>query len=255
MWKKILIGLVILVALGAGGVWYLLSNLDGMVKAMIEKYGSEATRATVTVQSVHLSLTTGEGTITGLRIGNPAGFSTPAAFTLGSVTVKLDTASLPGTGPIVLRAVDIGGPKVTYEAATSGGSNLQAIQKNVLGYAHALGANAANAPTPSGEPARKIIIRDLNVHGGQVNVSATVLRGESLSAPLPDIHLTDIGRDEGATPAQIANQVIGTISREAMQTGATALKDFLRGAVTAAAKDVTGRAKGVTDRVGGIFGR
>jgi len=255
MWKKILIGLVILVAIGAGGVWYLLSNLDSMVKAMIEKYGSEATGARVTVQSVHIGLATGEGTITGLRIGNPAGFASASAFTLGSVAVKLDPSSLPGTGPVVIRAVEVSGPQVTYEAGVSGGSNLQAIQKNVLDYAHRFGADAAHAPTPSGEPARKIIIRDLTARGGQVNVSATVLRGQALSVPLSDIHLTDIGRDEGATPAQIANQVIGTISRDAARTGAMALKDFLRGAVTGAAKGVTDRARGVTDQVGGIFGR
>jgi hypothetical protein len=32
------------------------------------------------------------------------------------------------------------------------------------------------------------------VRGGQVNVSAAMLGSEAMGAPLPDIHLTDIGK-------------------------------------------------------------
>ena len=43
--KKFILGLVVVVILVVGGVvFYGLSNLDALVKAAIEKYGSEATQ-------------------------------------------------------------------------------------------------------------------------------------------------------------------------------------------------------------------
>ena len=45
MMKKIAIGLVVLLGLIAGGVWYLFSNLDSFVKTAIQTYGSQATQS------------------------------------------------------------------------------------------------------------------------------------------------------------------------------------------------------------------
>ena len=49
MKKAILAVLVILVLAVAGGVYYITSNLDHLVKAAIEKYGSQATHTAVKV--------------------------------------------------------------------------------------------------------------------------------------------------------------------------------------------------------------
>ena len=51
--KKIILGLVLLIIFAiAGGVYYVLTNLDSMVEQAIEKYGSEATQTAVLVDSV-----------------------------------------------------------------------------------------------------------------------------------------------------------------------------------------------------------
>ena len=63
--------LVIIIA----AVVYLWSSLDSLVEAAIEKYGSQATKTNVEVGGVKLSLTSGAGSVKGLQVGNPTGFS------------------------------------------------------------------------------------------------------------------------------------------------------------------------------------
>ncbi len=232
MWKKIGIGLLLLLAIIAGGIWYLLSNLDSLVKTAIETYGSAATQTSVTVGRVKLSLTSGSGTVSGLGIGNPQGFTSPQALGVGAIAVQLDTSSLTGNGPIVVKTINIAQPRINYEitggvslTGVSTSSNLQIIQKNVQTYA----GGQASAP-PGGPPARKEIITNLYVTGGQVTlIAATILHGKKVTVPLPPLHLTNIGRASGgATPAQIASQVISAIIGQAAQTGATALTQQIK---------------------------
>jgi hypothetical protein len=64
----------------------------------------------------------------------------------------------------------------------------------------------------------KIIIENLYMRDGTVMVSAPAMTDETLSAPLPDIHLADIGKDGGgATPAEVASQVMAAIAASAKQ--------------------------------------
>ena len=76
--KKIILGvvLIVIVAIG-GGVYYVLNNLDDLVKAAIEKHGSAATQTSVRVDSVKINLLEGSGGISGLTIANTSGFDMP----------------------------------------------------------------------------------------------------------------------------------------------------------------------------------
>ncbi len=251
MWKKIGLGLAVLLAISAGALWYLVSNLDSLVKAAIEKYGSAATQTSVTADSAKLSLTSGSGTVSGLSIGNPSGFASPRALGVGAISVQLDTASLPGNGPIVLKTINIAQPQINYEVTggvsltgVSTASNLQIIQNNVKNYA----GRVAAAPPQGGAPARKEIINDLYVTGGKVNlIATTVLHGKKITVPLPPIHLTNIGRaGGGATPAQIASQIISAITSQAARTGAAALTQQVKAAAGGALPgNVGGTLKGL----------
>jgi hypothetical protein len=80
------------------------------------------------------------------------------------------------------------------------------------------------------------------------------LKGKVLSADLPVIHLTNIGRNEGGTtPADIAEKVLGAISDSAGQVASSSLTKELRsrlekageGAVGGTVKDVGGQIKGL----------
>jgi len=239
MWKKLGLAAAALLVIIAGVGWYLFSNLDSFIQQAIEKYGSAATQADVNVSGVQLSLNTGSGSINGLVVGNPAGFSTPHALALGGVAVQLDTASLPGTGPIIINEVTITNPQVTYEVrGLDNLSNLKVLQGNVQAYANT-GAQAT--PQSSGAPARTEIIRDLTITGGEIGISATALGGKALTVPLPTIHLTNIGQGHGgASPAEITREVLGAITNAATKVSATALANTLASTATGALKSGTG---------------
>jgi len=264
--KKIGIGVLVLVALVGFAGWYLFMNLDHLIKVAVEKYGSQATQTTVSLDSVKLSLTSGQGELSGLGVSNPKGFSSGKAFDLGSITVLVDKSSITGNGPIIVKSVDIEQPQVGFELATNGDTNLQAIQKNAQSYASSMagkaqdgGNSGATQASANGGGGRKMIINDLTIHNGQVAVSAAPLKGKQLSAPLPIIHLTDIGKNSGgATAAQVAEQLISSVSGAAARVALTELaKEKISGALGAVPGSAIGGA--AMDAVGGqvksIFGQ
>lgn len=256
MLKKVALVFAVLVVVIAGGIYYFASNLDGIVKAAIEKYGSEATQAKVSLKAVELSPAQGSGSVKGLVIGNPKGFSTPEAMSLGDVSISLDIGSLQ-SNPIVIKQVLIEQPAITYEYG-AGGSNLQAIQKNVQAYAASFGGSSGKADSSASAGSdkgseKKVVIQDLLISGGKIGISAAALQGRSLSSPLPTIHLKDIGKDKGgATPAEVAQKIIGTISAEASQIAASDLQKQLG---TLLKDGAGGAAGGAADKLKGLLGK
>ena len=73
--KKVVLGaiLVLLITIGFS-VYYLLSNLDSLVKSAIETYGSEATQTSVRVDNVKIVLQDGSGAIQRADRWQPQGF-------------------------------------------------------------------------------------------------------------------------------------------------------------------------------------
>jgi hypothetical protein len=264
MLKKLLIGVLALAVIVGAGIYYLYSNIGGIVKAAIETYGAAATQAKVTVDKVDLSLSTGEGRIAGVFVGNPKGFATAQALTVGTVSVKLDTNSVTRT-PIIIKEVIISAPTVTYERGTGGG-NLEAIQDNVQRYAGlSQPAAGGQAPAPSSPPASKpaggdtpepkFIIENLYVRDGKVAVSHTALQGRTLSSGLPAIHLKEIGKDKGgATPAEITEKVIGAITQQASKIASVDLDKALGQIKGAVGQQIQGLGAQVPQTVPGAVG-
>jgi hypothetical protein len=258
--KKIIIGLAVLLVLVGAGLFYLWSNMDGLIKTAIEKYGSQATQTQVKVDGVKISPTNGEGAISGVSVANPKGYSAANAFMLSTVSVKVDTATITKS-PVVIREIVIDRPQVAYEMGP-GGSNLQTIQANATkaggGGGGSGSGSAAQKPAATGEKKSevKLIIDNLYVRNGQVTGSHAALQGQKVNAALPTIHLSNIGKAKGgATPEEVASEVIAAISQQAARAAATDLNktiDSLKGSV-----GTTGGAGGgnVGDPLRAILGR
>src|SRR3990172_6817500 len=104
--NRTIIGLGIFLFLVAAALFLLLSGLDRIVAAAIEKYGSEATGTKVGVSSVKIALKGGTGSIRNLSVGNPPGFSEPDAFRLEDISVAMDPGAVTGN-PVVIDQVTI----------------------------------------------------------------------------------------------------------------------------------------------------
>lgn len=213
----------------------LMSNVGALIKAAVEKYGTEAFQAKVTLADADISLKNGQGQLKGFVVGNPKGFNTPSALRFGEVKVTLDTARST-KDLIVLKEVVIAAPEATYEFA-SGGSNFDVLQRNAQAYAKKMGAGGDKKEEKKGE-GPKLIIDNLYIRDGKVGVSHALLKGKQLDVPLPNIHLADIGKEKkGATPDEVAERVMTSISRGAQNAVGTLNIDKMLGGAAAAAKD------------------
>ena len=207
---KVLIALGVVGVLLAAAVFYLLSNLDRFVAGAIEKYGSDATGTPVKVSSVRIQLKEGKGSISNLSVGNPGGFSTPKALSLGKIAIALDTGSIT-KDPVVIDKIMVSAPRITYEINKSGNANINEIKKNVEAFIRkTAGAVEKKGPAGkgAGEEGKRILIRSLVVEGGEVAVQVAALSGKPLSASLPRMELKNIGGKGGSTPSEIAGQVL-----------------------------------------------
>ena len=240
--------LVVLILLVVGGGYFLFSNLGSLIVAAVEEYGSDVTQTEVSLANAEVDITSGEGALSGLTVGNPSGFNTDRAFSLGQIAVKLDTDSVTGD-TIVIKEILVANPEVTYELG-DGGSNIDAIRQNVDAFMAAQGGGSASSGSGGSDEAggaeRKLVIEDLYIRGGTVNVSATFLEGEQLSAGLPEIHLQGIGKDSGgASPEEVVGQIIASLgdatgkaisglNLDALRQGVEGATDLIQGGAGAA---------------------
>ncbi len=220
MFKKLLLLIVLGLLLAAGGAYYLLANLDGIIKHTIETYGSAATQTSVSLSRVHLDVRSGSGELSGLTIGAPTGYQ-KTAIALGGVVIAVDPSSImASTRPIIIRDVTIDAPSITYEMDASGGNNLQTIANNAKSYAatmqQKIGARSSASNGTNADGGRKIIIKHLVIHSAKLSITQPLLPSQNLGATLPDITLTDIGQaTNGATPADVTNQLLAVFITKA----------------------------------------
>jgi uncharacterized protein involved in outer membrane biogenesis len=231
--KKSRIAALVLLVVAAIGTWLWFNNpLNALVKAAIENYGSEMTRAQVNVSKVDLSPTDGKGSLSGLSLGNPKGFKTDHAFKAGHIELALEPASL-AEDVILIHRIYIDSPDISYEKNDSG-TNFDAIQRNVESYLGTSKKQAdKNAP-------KKMIIESLVIRNARVNYNGM------LDLKLPDIELHNIGKKSGgATSAQVTRAIIAELNAKL----AIAL------AKTAAIGAVGGVAIGVGMGIKSLFGK
>ena len=205
--KKLIIGLVILVVVFAGAAYYLLSNLDNIIKAAIEKYGSEVTQTSVEVSSVHIGLTDGLGSISNLVIGNPKGFDSDYLFQMDNIGVQLNLEKI-SKDLIVINQILLDGPSIIYEL-NNATSNVDVVKKNVDSYS----SGSSESDQSTGGP--KVIIENLIIKNGDVKAISNMVKDKTLSTKLPTIHLQDIGKDTGGTTyAEVAKILISELTKQ-----------------------------------------
>ncbi len=219
MKKKILLGagiglIVILVAV----VLVVGFFLGDIIKAGMQTVGPKITQTSLTVDAVHVSVLTGAAGISGLVLGNPAGYKSASAISVGKAAVSIAPLSVM-SDKIIIRSVEVLNPEITFEGNPFGANNLKKIMDNVNAFTGPAAAAGTNAPAQAGgeKPAKKLEVDDFLITGAKVNFNGAVL-------PLPAIHLTDLGKGpEGITPAALIKEVLGQITTATIKSvGASA---------------------------------
>lgn len=242
--KKILIGVGVVVVIIAGVLFYLTQNAPKIIQAVIEDQGSMVTQVPVKLSGVDLSISDLKAGLRGLTVGNPDGFKTDQSISVGEVSVKISEDW--STDIIVIEEVMIRAPEITYEIG-SGGSNIDAIQSNVEKSTGGSDSTAGSSSGNDDAAGPKVVINNLYIIDGMINVSASFMDGQTLSTGLPDIHLQDIGKDSGgATPAEVAEEVISSIT-EFSSSAASSLDLSSLGLA-----DISGNAAEVLEEIGTV---
>ncbi|HTI87943.1 MAG TPA: hypothetical protein VL966_15155 [Alphaproteobacteria bacterium] len=238
--KKILgviVAVVLIALIGAGAYMYF--SFSGLVKSAVETYAPRFTQTKVTLGGVSASIFGGSATINDLVIGNPSGFKSPEAISIGKATLSVDTGSV--MSPVIhVKTIEVIAPHITYEPG-QGSNNLSVIQKNVT---KATQTSAAQPPatkdqakdTSAQAPEKKFIIDRLTISGAQATIAlpqmtgATQLVGQNASTAvtLPTIDMRDLGAKEGGLPpAKIAEQVMSRLQQQAQQSVGNSAKGLM----------------------------
>ena len=214
--RKVSITALVFVVLLAGGLYYLSSNLNGIVAGVIESQGSAATQTSVQVTGVDIQLADASAALSGLSVGNPEGFS-GNAIELGGFSVKLDASSLT-SDTIVVKDITVDGARINILQQT-GGNNLQKLLAN-------LRAMVPEEAPESEAAGKKVIIDQFTLNGASASVSIPELN-ETREVSLPSIVVRDIGRESnGATAAQVAEQILRPVVEKAIASASVeAAKD------------------------------
>ena len=215
-------GVALLLVAVVGVVVFVFGNLDSLVKDVIEEQGTRVAGVPVSVSGVKIEVLDGRAGINGLAVGNPSGFKSDSAISLGGISVALDTASV-SQPVIVIKEITVDEPAVTYELMP-GGNNIGIIAGNVK--KNSGGGSSSSGAASSGESGgtdKKLIIETLKIRGGKVTVAASLLdQGKALEARLPDITLRNIGKDSGgATPGEVAAEVMAALTDAASRAAAS----------------------------------
>ena len=226
--KKVIYTIIalVLVAVGIGFFW-LRGNMDGLVAQGIRDYGSAMTQATVSVGNVKISATDGRGALQGVQIGNPKGYKTSHALKAEVVELELDLASL-AKDVIVIRKIAVIAPDVIYEKGDAM-TNFDALQKNIAQY---LGPQQK---PKAGENEKRFIVQEFIIRDAKAQASAAFMDGKTVTVPLPDIHLRDLGKTKGgATAGELAQEITAAVKGKL--TGAISFDKLMQSAGDALGK-------------------
>ena len=228
----ILIVLVVFAVLGS----YLF--LGTIIKKGVETVGPKITKTDVKLNSVTLSFLSGSGKIKGFVVGNPQGFKSPAAISVGTANLALEPRSL-FADKVIVKDISVDAPEITFETDLTA-VNLKKILSNIEestgGGGEKPASTQTNQPAPS-QPAESnagkklevdnFLIRNAKVH---VSVNAPVIGQQSANVTIPEIHLTNMGTNaDGITAAELSKQVLSAIVEKAVPEAEKVIADMTKG--------------------------
>jgi len=192
-----LVALIVIAALAALGLSF---TMDSIIESNIESTTGKMLDTSVEVNNVSVSILDGTGTIDGITIHNPEGFSDKPALELQQISLTLDPYSIL-SDTVVVKRVEIEDPQVYYEQKVSG-SNLDALSGN-------LGGGSTSSVN--------MVIDYLLVQDGSVTLSTEIGGKKSVQASFDRFELEGIGRQGSNTMDETMRQVLEPILRKAAQ--------------------------------------
>lgn len=206
---KIILGLVIaIIAIVALVAVLALQNINQLVKTAVETVGPDVVGTEVRLAEVDIKLQDGRGTLKGLTVANPAGYSQPLAFSLGEVALDIDPASLT-KDVYVIDEVLVSSADLFAEYKDLSNNNLQALVDNMGGESSEQATSNTEASADSGSDVL-LAVKKFTFENSSIDVSTAEWGQRTVN--LPAIRLTNLGTaDKGLTPEQLTEKVMSQL--------------------------------------------
>jgi uncharacterized protein involved in outer membrane biogenesis len=220
--------------------------LNGIVKTGIETVGPKLAGVPITLDKVNISLLTGSAKVEGLVVGNPDGYQTTNAISVGLAEVGVNPLSVL-SDKIVVRSVHVIAPEITFEGnPLTGNNNISKILDNLNAAAKSSAAPAANqTATAAAKPGKKLEVDDFLISDAKVHFNGVTL-------PLPPIHLSNLGTGpDGITAADLSKQVFSDLTSAIIKAVASSTTDIGKDA----GKTATEGVDKIKKSLGGLFGK
>lgn len=199
-------GIALVIVLG--GILFVSLSIDGIVKSQLEGTLSATMKTEVEVEDVDISILGGESEIEGLSIKNPEEFTDRDAIYLDEMYMDLDVRSLLSE-QITIEEFIIEGPEIFVEQKGIG-VNLRELNNNM------------SEGSDSEDSGKGMIIEQLVVENGTIEVSTEIEKERTVTAELDQLEVNGIGKANSGTVQQGIRQVMKPIIDEALSE---ALKD------------------------------
>src|SRR4051794_18583227 len=166
LFTRLFLILVLLVIVGIVWVHFF---LDSTIKRGVETYGPKFTKVDVKLASVNLSLLSGGCSMNGFVLGNPEGFKSPSAISVGSSHVAIKPASML-SDKIIVQTVNMQAPEITFETGLNvKENNLSKILANLEEATGPAGEKPAAQPKEKGgEGGKKLQVDEFIIKGAKL---------------------------------------------------------------------------------------
>jgi len=248
--KRLAIGLLVLVVLAIGAVWF---TLDQIVSGAIERNATRALGVDTKVGLLRLSPFDGELKVSSFTIDNPPGFASDYFLAFDSFELKTELGSL-RSDVVHVPLFRLEGVDVALERRGQQ-SNTDVILANLKSFEKA-GHAQGEPPPPKGPERRfvvnKLAIRDVTAH---VEWNTLIAKESALDVHIVGIELDNPGGSRGLTLAELSNVVVKAVLQSVRNSGQLplAVANDLAGGLRGLAKlpvDITG---GVLEKVGEVL--
>jgi hypothetical protein len=193
----------------------------------------------------NLSPISGTGTLTGLSVGNPKGWSDANAFALGKVHVDMEPLSVFGDH-VVVNEIVIDQPEFNYETKIVS-SNIKDLLENIEEFT---GDGGQTPKTKDGKPV-KFVVKKFRLTNGKAKVG---VGANALLVSLPPISLDDLGVAEGGITAdQLAHALMQKVLASIVTGTANALGQVGSTSGSVTVEQMKEAARKTGDAIKGLF--
>ncbi len=221
---------VLLVVLVGGVGVYLFSQINAIVKQLVESEGPKVTQTTVALDEVDLNVFQGKGELKKFKIGNPTGFDSEYLLKWDSILLQIDPQSVK-KDVIVIKDFAIDGVNIKVEQKGST-TNIQELLKTLSGD------SAKEEPVEEGGDAKPIKLVMSHVKFANNSIDLITEEFGTHKVKLPGFELNNIGDPNiGLTPQEMGVAILKPLMKKAKEAAEDRVKGIAKEELEAKLKE------------------